>query len=105
MAALLERRCLNPTMTDVVSWFSDKPETVNILRYIAHFGEIIRVIKPVSNERLLFRHDRVRDWLWADAAADLMHRDDMPETVLTDPYFAEIIGAALVRNDIPTANG
>ena len=103
MAALLERRCLNPTMTDVVSWFSDKPETVNILRHIAHFGEIIRVIKPVSNERLLFRHDRVRDWLWADAVADLMHRDAMPETVLTDPYFAEIIGAALVRDDIPTA--
>ena len=103
MSALLERRCLNPTMTDVVSWFSDKPETVNILRHIAHFSEIIRVNKPVSNERLLFRHDRVRDWLWADAAADLMHRDAMPETVLTDPYFAEIIGAALVRNDIPTA--
>ena len=30
-----------------------------------------------------------------------MRRDVMPETVLTDPYFAEIIGAALVQSDIP----
>ena len=101
MTALLERRCLNPTMTDAVSWFSDMRETAIILRHIAYFGEIIRVIGPVSDERLLFRHDRVRDWLCADAAADLMRRDVMPETVLTDPYFAEIIGAALVQRNIP----
>ena len=101
MTALLERRCFNPTMTDVVSWFSDMRETAIILRHIAHFGEIFRVIEPVSDERLLFRHDRVRDWLCADATADLMRCDAMPETVLTDPFFAEIIGAALVQNEIP----
>ena len=101
MTVLLEQRCLNPTMTDVVSWFSDIGETANILRHIALFGEIIRVIGPVSDERFMFRHDRVRDWLCADAAANLMRRDAMPETVLTNPYFAEIIGAALNRNDIP----
>ena len=101
MTALLERRCFNPTMTDVVSWFSDMRETAIILRHIVHFGEIIRVIEPVSDERLLFRHDRVRDWLCADAAADLIRCDAMPETVLTDPFFAEIIGAALVQNEIP----
>ena len=103
VATMLKRRCLDPTMTDVVAWFSDESETARSLRHIAHFGEIIRVIGPVSDERLLFRHDRVRDWLCADAAADLMRRNAMPETVLTDTFFAEIIGAALVRNDIPTA--
>ena len=102
VATMLKRRCLDPTMTDVVAWFSDESETTRSLRHIVHFGEIIRTIGPVSDERLLFRHDRVRDWLCADAAADLMRRNTVPETVLTDPFFAEIIGAALVRNDIPT---
>ena len=101
VATMLKRRCFDPTMTDVVAWFSDESETTRSLRHIVLFGEIIRAIGPVSDERLLFRHDRVRDWLCADAAADFMRRDVMPETVLTDPYFAEIIGAALVQRDIP----
>ena len=101
VATMLKRRCFDLTMTDVVAWFSDESETTRSLRHIVHFGEIIRAIGPASDERLLFRHDRVRDWLCADAAADFMRRDVMPETVLTDPYFAEIIGAALVQRDIP----
>ena len=101
VATMLKQRCLDPTMTDVVDWFSDESETAKSLRHIAHFGEITRVIGPISDERILFRHDRVRDWLCADAAADLMRHDVMPETVLTDPYFAETIGAALVQSDIP----
>ena len=101
VATMLKRRCFDPTMTDVVAWFSDQSETTRSLRHIVYFGEIIRAIGPVSDERLLFRHDRVGDWLCADAAADFMRRDVMPETVLTDPYFAEIIGAALVQRDIP----
>ena len=101
VATMLKRRCLDPTMNDVVAWFSDEIETTRSLRHIVHFGEIIRTIGPVSNERLVFRHDRVRDWLCADSTADLMRRDVMPETVLTDPYFAEIIGTALVQRDIP----
>ena len=102
-ARTLERRCLDLSMTDVVSWFSDTPHTANMLRHIARFGKIIRVVGPASSERLAFRHDRVREWLHADAAADLMRRDAMPEAVLKEPYFAEIIGAALVRDDIPIA--
>jgi len=102
-ATMLEWRRLDPSMTDVAAWFGDTPNTANMLRHIAHFGEIIRFIGPVSNERLVFRHDRVRDWLLADAAADLMRRDAMPEAVLTEPYFAEIIGAALIRADIALA--
>ena len=100
---MLERRCLDLSMPDVAAWFGDTPSTVNMLRHIARFGEIIRVTGPVSDERLAFRHDRVRDWILADAAADLMRRDAIPETVLTEPYFAEIIGAALARYDIPLA--
>ena len=98
---MLERRCLDLSMPDVAAWFGDTPSATKMLRQIARFGEIIRVIGSVSDERLAFRHDRVRNWLLADTAADLMRRDTMPEAVLTEPYFAEIVGAALVRDDIP----
>ena len=102
-ATMLERCCLDPAMTEVVAWFDQMPTTVEMLRHVLHFGEIVRVTEPASDERLTFRHDRVRDWILADAAADLMRRNAMPVTVLEEPYFAEIIGAALVFDNIPPA--
>ena len=100
-ATMLERRCLDPAIAEVAVWFDDTPNTPKMLRHVTHFGEIVRVIGPTSDERLSFRHDRVRDWILADAAADLMRRDAMPVAVLEEPYFAEIIGAALVFDNIP----
>lgn len=98
---MLELRRLDPSMTDVVSWFGDALNTVNMIRRITHSGEIIRIVGPASSERLEFRHDRVRDCLLIDATANLMRHGTMPEALLMDPYFAEIIGAALVREQIP----
>ena len=98
---MLELHSLDPSMTDVVSWFGDALNTVNMIRHITHSGEIIRIVGPASGERLAFRHDRVRDCLLIDATADLMRNETMPEAVLMDPYFAEIIGSALVREQIP----
>lgn len=101
VATMLKQCCLDPTMTDVVAWFGNESETARAVRHIVHFGEIIRVFGSAFDERILFRHDRVRNWLCADATADLMRCDAIPEYFLTDPYFAEIIGAALVQKEIP----
>ena len=98
---MLELHSLDPSMIDVVSWFGDAHNTVKVIRHITHSREIIRVVGPASGERLAFRHDRVRDCLLIDAVADLMRHGTMPEAVLMDPYFAEIVGAALVREQIP----
>ena len=102
-ATMLERCCLDAAMTEVVAWFDQMPSTVEMLRHVLHFGEIVRITEPASDERLAFRHDRVRDWILADAAADLMRRNAMPVTVLEEPYFAETIGAALVFDNLPPA--
>ncbi len=98
---MLERRCLEPVMTDVTSWFKNTPDTTKMLRHIIQFGEVVRIVGSTSNEQIEFRHDRVLDWLHVDAAADLLRRNAMPDKMLEEPYFAEIIGAALAREDIP----
>ena len=100
-ARMLELRCLDLAMTDVNSWFINKPNTTKMIRQIVLFGEIISRLGTASDERLTFRHDRVRDWLLVDAASDFMRREPMPENVLIEPFFAEIIGAALTCDDIP----
>ena len=88
-------------MTDVTTWFKNTPDITKMLRHIIQFGEVVRIVGSTSNERLEFRHDRVRDWLHVDAVADLLRRNAMSDEVLAEPYYAEIIGAALVREDIP----
>ena len=98
---MLKRRCLEPVMTDITSWFKNTPDTKKMLRHIFQFGEVVRIVGSTSNERLEFRHDRVRDWLHVDAVVDLLRRNVLSDEVLAEPYFAEIIGAALVREDIP----
>lgn len=102
-AGMLERRRLDLTMVEAAGWFSAAPDIARMLRHIASFGEIIHVAGCATDERLAFRHDRVRDWLLADAAADLLGRGAMPDAVLTEPYFAEVIGAALVCSNVPVA--
>ena len=100
-AKMLEMRCLDVSMSEVASWFYTACNTEEILRQIVHSGEIIRTSDSVSDERLQFRHDRIREWLLSDAARDLFCRESMPEDVVQDPYFADIIGAALVCGDVP----
>lgn len=102
-AKMLELRCLDPVITDVVTWFDDTPRTAEMLRQVVHFGEIVRVVGSTLEERMAFRHDRVRDWILADAAADLMRQNSLLASVLEEPYFAEILGAALGFDNIPSA--
>ena len=98
---MLELHHLDVSMSEIASWFGPVCETVDQLREIVHYGEIIRNSDSVSNERLQFRHDRIQEWILSDAAGNLLCRKCMPEDVIQDPYFAEIIGTALVCGDVP----
>ena len=99
--ATLERRSLQPTFSDAASWFENDQGVIEILRHLAHSEEILSLGRTSQNESFKFRHDRVRDWLHADALSTLMRNDALPVAILADPFFAEIIGAALLQQDIP----
>ena len=99
-AAMLERRQLNPTLIDIARWFGSEPVTT-MLRDIVRVGEVMRAGGAASSEQILFRHDRVRDHLLADAAAHLMRDDTLADNVLGEPFFAEVLGTAVVSDNIP----
>ena len=83
---------------DVRDWPEAQGEPLRLIGRIAQKGELIRLMGSSADQRLVFRHDRVREWILADAAADLERRDALPDDVVADPYFAEVIGAVLVRS-------
>ncbi len=98
--AMLVRRRIDPTGRDVGEWFRGQSERLAALRQITRLGEIVRLQIIDQVEHLRFRHDRVRAWLFAKAMAELM-RSNVDEAPIGEPFFADVIGAALVYRDIP----
>lgn len=97
---MLERCDLNPRWEALLSWFSTQTDSTTMLRHLVHHGEVVHLSGNPANETLNFRHDRVRDVLLADAVASGLRKDDLSEDLLSEPYFAEVIGAALLLEDI-----
>lgn len=92
---MLQRRQLDLDWREIRTWDSLQGEPLRTIATLAKLGELLRLTGPSSDQRLSFRHDRVRDWLLSDAAADMEHRGLLPNELLQEPYFAEIIGAVL----------
>ena len=93
---MLARRQIELNWRDLRDWPALQGETLWLIGYLAKEGELIRITGLSEDQRLSFRHDRVRDWILADAAADLDRRGFLPDQVVSEPYFAEIMGAVLV---------
>lgn len=93
---MLGKRQIELSWREVSGWEGLQGEALRLLSRLAHHGELIQLTGPSDDQRLSFRHDRVRDWLLADAVAELDRRDLLQEEVVAEPYYAEVIGAALV---------
>jgi hypothetical protein len=94
--AMLANRSLEPGWDEIIVWPGMKGEPTNLIARLAHDGKLMRFTGSSSNQRLTFRHDRVRDWLLTDAAGDLERRGQLPDQVVADPFFAEVMGATLI---------
>jgi len=100
-SVMLARRQLDPPWSEVVNWFAGHPDTATMLRHLTLEREVLRLDSSASDGRLAFRHDRVRDSLLASAIAEMARRDVIGDEVFAEPYFAEVIGAALLHEGIP----
>jgi hypothetical protein len=101
---MLVRKQLEPRWNDVVAWFGLSGGVTNILRRLLEHGVIIRLAPDGTNARLRFRHDRVRDSLLSSAVAEMMSARTLDDSILADPFFAEIIGSALVNPMLPVTS-
>ena len=97
---MLSHRQIDPHWLNVSDWADVQGEPLRLISHIAHAGELICLMGPTENQRLVFRHDRVRDWLLADAAAELERRNALPTCIVAEPYYAEVVGAVLVSGSL-----
>ena len=99
---MLSHRQLNPSWQMVLDWPIDQDGRA-ALRQLANHGEICRLAGNATDQHLVFRHDRVRDALFSYAICRMMVDGQIGDDVLAEPYFAEVIGAALLRDSVPIA--
>jgi hypothetical protein len=97
---MLRRRRVELSWTDLASW-SLAPETLHLIRRLTRHEELLQVRGSSTDLRLVFRHDRVRDWLLVEAASSMDTADTLPDEILREPFFAEVLGAVLVRRNMP----
>jgi hypothetical protein len=100
---MLSHRELGPSWPGLLVWVAGSGETSVMLRHLVHHGEIIRLSGPATKEIIAFRHDRVRDALFGEAIASMIRSGTLSDGLLAEPYFAEVIGAALLYDEIPLA--
>lgn len=93
---MLLRRELDPEWLTVLGW-PELSSDFAALRHLVHHGEIIRSSGPSSGEKLAFRHDRVREWLLADGFSELLNSGQPVDDIVSEPFFAEVIGFGLAR--------
>jgi hypothetical protein len=97
---MLERRRLEPSWSEIASW-PLTPETLRLIRFLTQREELLRLRGPSTDLRLLFRYDRVRDWLFAEAGASMDAENRLGDEIVGEPFFAEVLGAVIVRRDAP----
>lgn len=98
---MLRNRNLNPSWASTLGWLG--ADTLASIGLICRAEEILRLSGQLSERRILFRHDRVRNFLLTEAALNLEFNNQLAEELLADPYYADIFGAAVLRLEAPAA--
>ena len=75
-------------------------EEKNMLRHLAHQGDIFRLSGTIEEQIIIFRHDRVYNWLASKAIAKFINTIELNNSFLKEPYLAEIIGLSLNEDTI-----
>ncbi len=98
---MLEHRQLDPLWADVRAWPGVSPDDMRLLSHMLHAGELLHLAGASMEQRIGFRHDRLRDWLLVEAATELLRAGKLKDEIVGEPYFAEIIAGVLVLGAVP----
>jgi len=91
---ILRKKRFNPSWEEIQIWFSEEPEKLKAIRELIQNEKLIRL--TAREGKLIFRHDRIRETFLVENMISMLE-DPLPnEEILQEPYYAEIIGKAIV---------
>ncbi|MBN1311943.1 MAG: hypothetical protein JXB30_11030 [Anaerolineae bacterium] len=93
-ATMLQRKALYPQWNAIEEWLQSNPKQANVIRDLANHEKICQVS---ANGEFRFQHDRFLEHFSIRAIGPLLAHPAEHQDVLADPYYAELIGQALVK--------
>ena len=97
---MLMRRNLAPYWEDIAGWFPSDAATLTSLRNLVRRRTLCHIEGHPAQERMVFRHDRVRNAILAATLNRRMVKNQVSDNVLSDPFYAEILGLALMTDTL-----
>jgi hypothetical protein len=95
---MLHDRNLRPSWAQLVGCFGDGSKTVRGMRLLIQQGHVCRLD---LEDRLEFRHERLQERFLVQAIGHMLELPELPEPVVSDPYYSEVVGKALAQADLP----
>lgn len=85
-------RTIAPTWAEIRKWLAADTDSLAGVRRLVDQGRVVRL---GGDDRLAYRHDRVRDHLLVRAIVRLIETDRFDPELWAEPFYAGLIGAAL----------
>ncbi|MCY4138172.1 MAG: hypothetical protein OXF56_07905 [Rhodobacteraceae bacterium] len=101
---LVEERTIYPKWRQIRGWLAKDSDTLSAIRRLVNQGRIIHLGSSNADERLAYRHDRVRDVLLIQAITRLIASDRLIPEIWREPFFAALIGSAVSALPISAVN-
>jgi hypothetical protein len=99
---LIQRRANDVAWSELETWFRDRPGVPEGLRALCRQRTVCQIRPSTDGEsNLLFRHDRVRDAILARCIQRKVLQGTLPLDVVSEPYYAPLVGAALSMAQTP----
>lgn len=99
---MLAEMKLAPTWDELASDSGLASNTLEALRSVVSTTHFCYLDSSDGVETLRFRHDRLRDCILSRALANQMNSQALSEKALSEPFFAEYLGQALLQCKSPT---
>jgi hypothetical protein len=91
---LLNRR-LHPFWNEIKNWLGVDSAAFMTLRELIRQGKLCKL---TDQDKFVFRHDRIQEALLAASMTEVLNESSGESDLLGEPFFAEIIGKALLRS-------
>jgi hypothetical protein len=92
-SAMLYNKKFLPKLQEIEEWFINEPQIVNAVRELIRDNKLCKL----ENNRFLFKHDRLLNYLQVKALKELFHSNEETDTILSEPYYANVIGQAILN--------
>jgi hypothetical protein len=93
-STMLYKKKFFPKLHEIKEWFISEPDMIDVIRELIKDQKLCKLDE---NGTFIFKHDRLLNYLHVQALVNLIHSNEDINIILSEPYYADIIGQAILK--------